>query len=159
MKTTVFTKTHKKSLDETFIPPKGNVKIKYWDTSLEQIKDLQIAIRKKYPKLKDVVTERQDNISIGQDRENKLDIGDVRDTNYQNELIEDFLKRNVEGLDNGAVKRVQKIISKFDSNLSVIVLKNTAKTAKDAANSLNCEVGAIVKSLLFKVEESFLICF
>ena len=50
-----------------------------------------MAIRKKYPKLKDVVTERQDNISIGQDRENKLDIGDVRDPNYQNELIKDFL--------------------------------------------------------------------
>ena len=61
-------------------------------------------------------------------------------------------------LDKEAVKRVQKIISKFDSNLSVLVLNNTARTAKDAANSLNCDVGAIVKSLLFKVEESFLIC-
>jgi len=102
-------KTHNKPLEETFIPPKGNVKIKYWDTSLEQIKELQMEIRKKYPKLKDVVTERQDNISIGQDRENKLDIGDVRDVNYQNELIEDFLKRNVDGIDEKSIKRVQKI--------------------------------------------------
>ena len=41
-------------------------------------------------KLKEIITERQDNISIGDDRENKLDIGDVRDINYQNELLEDL---------------------------------------------------------------------
>jgi len=92
-----------------FIPPKGSIKIKYTNTTLEQIKDIQMDIRKQYPKLKDVVTERQDNISIGSDRENKLDIGDVRDINYQNELIEDFLKRNVEGIHEETIKRVQHI--------------------------------------------------
>jgi len=95
----------------TFMPPKGRVKIKFWDTTLEQIKDIQIGLRKQYPKLKEIVTERQDNISIGDNRENKLDIGDVRDINYQNELIEDFLKRNVEGVDEATIKRVQSINS------------------------------------------------
>ena len=56
------------------------------------------------------------------------------------------------------VKRVKEIILKFDSNLKVIVLSTTARTAKDAANSLNCDVGAIVKSLLLKAQETFLIC-
>jgi len=56
------------------------------------------------------------------------------------------------------VKRVQEFIKKFDSKLEVLVLDSTARTAKDAANSLKCEVGAIVKSLLFKAEDSFLIC-
>ena len=56
------------------------------------------------------------------------------------------------------VKRVQKLISKFDSKLKVIVLNTTARTAKDAATSLKCEVGAIVKSLLFKADDTFLIC-
>ena len=56
------------------------------------------------------------------------------------------------------VKRVQEFIKKFDSKLQVLVLDSTARTAKDAANSLKCEVGAIVKSLLFKTEGSFLIC-
>ena len=93
----------------TFMPPKGRVKIKFTNTTLEQIKDIQIGLRKQYPKLKEIVTERQDNISIGDDRENKLDIGDVRDINYQNELIEDFLKRNVEGIDEATIKRVQEI--------------------------------------------------
>ncbi len=56
------------------------------------------------------------------------------------------------------VKKVQEFIKKFDSTLEVLVLTTTAKTAQDAANSLRCDVGAIVKSLLFKAESSFLIC-
>ncbi len=56
------------------------------------------------------------------------------------------------------VKRVKEFITKFDSNIKILVLNSTARTAKDAANSLKCEVGAIVKSLLFKANENFLIC-
>ena len=56
------------------------------------------------------------------------------------------------------VKRVKEIITKFDPNLKVIILQSTGRRAKDAASSLNCDVGAIVKSLLLKVQDSFLIC-
>ena len=56
------------------------------------------------------------------------------------------------------VRRVQIFINKFDQKLIVLVLDTTARTAKDAANSLKCEVGAIVKSLLFKADDNFLIC-
>ena len=56
------------------------------------------------------------------------------------------------------VRRVKQIISAFDPNLEIVILKNTARTANDAAYSLKCDVGAIVKSLLLKVENSFLIC-
>ena len=61
-------------------------------------------------------------------------------------------------LNKESVKKVQKFISKFDSKLKVIILDKTARTAKDAAISLNCEVGAIVKSLLFKANGGYLIC-
>ena len=61
-------------------------------------------------------------------------------------------------LNKRSVKRVQEFIKKFDNKLKVLVLDTTAKTANDAANSLKCEVGAIVKSLLFKADDSFLIC-
>jgi len=61
-------------------------------------------------------------------------------------------------LNKGPVKRVQEFIKKFDPKLEVLVLNTTARTAQDAANSLKCEVGAIVKSLLFRAENSFLIC-
>tara|TARA_B100000427_G_C15344929_1_gene522882 strand:+ start:243 stop:725 length:483 start_codon:yes stop_codon:yes gene_type:complete len=56
------------------------------------------------------------------------------------------------------VRRVADFIKKFDSKIKILVLETTARTAQDAANSLKCEVGAIVKSLLFKVEENYLIC-
>ena len=56
------------------------------------------------------------------------------------------------------VKRAEKCLKEFDENLSVVELENSAKTALDAANSLNCEVGAIVKSLVFKTHETFLMC-
>ena len=56
------------------------------------------------------------------------------------------------------VKRVQTFIKKFDPKFKVLLLENTARTAQDAANSLKCEVGAIVKSLLFKTDSNFLIC-
>ena len=61
-------------------------------------------------------------------------------------------------LNKESVKRVQEFIKKFHNKLKVLVLDTTAKTANDAANSLKCEVGAIVKSLLFKADDSFLIC-
>ena len=61
-------------------------------------------------------------------------------------------------LNKGPVKKVKEFITKFDPELKVLVLDTTARTAQDAANSLKCEVGAIVKSLLFRAENSFVIC-
>ena len=61
-------------------------------------------------------------------------------------------------LNKGPVKKVKEFIKKFDPKLEVLVLDTTARTAQDAASSLKCEVGAIVKSLLFRTENSFLIC-
>ena len=48
-----------------------------------------------------------------------------------------------------AVIKVKKFLNKFNLNIELIVLDETARTAKDAANSLKTEVGSIVKSLLF----------
>jgi|TARA_B110000240_G_C13142704_1_gene301731 prolyl-tRNA editing enzyme YbaK/EbsC (Cys-tRNA(Pro) deacylase) len=60
-------------------------------------------------------------------------------------------------LDKEPVKRAEKALKNFDKLLSVIVLDKSARTAKDAASSLNCEVGAIVKSILFRTEDSFIL--
>ena len=56
------------------------------------------------------------------------------------------------------VKRVEKLLKEYNSNLNVISLNSSARTALEAASSLNCEVGAIVKSLLFKTENTFTLC-
>ena len=49
-----------------------------------------------------------------------------------------------------AVTKVKNYLNKFDENIELIVLDETARTAIDAANSLKTEVESIVKSLLFK---------
>ena len=61
-------------------------------------------------------------------------------------------------LDKEPVKRVEKFLKGFDQSLEVIVLENSARTAKDAAIALGCDVGAIVKSLLFKTGDNFTLC-
>jgi Cys-tRNA(Pro) deacylase len=61
-------------------------------------------------------------------------------------------------LDKEPVKRVEKFLKGFDQSLEVIVLENSARTAKDAAIALGCDVGAIVKSLLFKTGNNFTLC-
>ena len=61
-------------------------------------------------------------------------------------------------LDKEPVKRAEKFLKDFDQSLEVIILENSARTAQDAATALGCDVGAIVKSLLFKTEDSFILC-
>ena len=58
-------------------------------------------------------------------------------------------------LEKEPVKRAEKSIKEYNSEMSVIVLDSSAKTAIEAASSLGCEVGAIVKSLLFKTGNTF----
>jgi len=61
-------------------------------------------------------------------------------------------------LNKESVQRVVKVLSNFDDSLRVEILNSSARTAKEAATSLNCEVGAIVKSLLLRIEENFILC-
>ena len=61
-------------------------------------------------------------------------------------------------LNKESVQRVVKVLSNFDASLKVEALNSSARTAKDAATSLNCEVGAIVKSLLLRTENNFILC-
>ena len=61
-------------------------------------------------------------------------------------------------LDKEPVKRAQKILKEFDPSMNVIILEKTARTANDAATALGCNVGAIVKSLLFKTGDKFCLC-
>ena len=60
--------------------------------------------------------------------------------------------------DKESVIRVIKVLKDFDPSLKVEVLNSSARTATDAAASLNCEVGAIVKSLLLRTDDSFILC-
>ena len=59
---------------------------------------------------------------------------------------------------NELVQRVFSILSKFDENQSLIVLDTSARTALEAATSLGCKVGAIIKSLIFKSSDKYYLC-
>tara|TARA_B100000686_G_C16268125_1_gene702652 strand:+ start:21 stop:500 length:480 start_codon:yes stop_codon:yes gene_type:complete len=61
-------------------------------------------------------------------------------------------------LNKESVQRVVKVLSNFDDSLRVEILNSSARTAQEAATSLNCEVGSIVKSLLLRTEENFILC-
>ena len=61
-------------------------------------------------------------------------------------------------LDKEPVKRAERFLKEFDQSLEVIILENSARTAQDAATALDCNVGAIVKSLLFKTDDGFILC-
>ena len=61
-------------------------------------------------------------------------------------------------LEKESVVRVIKFLNQFDKSLRVEILKNSARTANDASLSLNCEVGAIVKSLLLRTKNGFILC-
>ena len=61
-------------------------------------------------------------------------------------------------LNKESVQRVVKVLSNFDTSLKVEALNSSARTAKEAATSLKCEVGAIVKSLLLRTEGNFILC-
>ena len=56
------------------------------------------------------------------------------------------------------VERAERFLKDYDPNLMVISLKTSARTAADAAKSLDCEIGAIVKSLLFSADDDFILC-
>ena len=56
------------------------------------------------------------------------------------------------------VIRVQKKLKEFDESYKVIVLDSSARTAKEAAESLKTDVGSIVKSLLFRSQNNFFLC-
>ena len=56
------------------------------------------------------------------------------------------------------VLRAEKSLKQFNLNLKVIELEQTARTANDAATALGCKVGAIIKSLLFRAGDSFVLC-
>ena len=68
--------------------------------------------------------------------------------------------KNLNLLKKKTVKKVKDFLNKFDKNIELIILDDTARTAKDASKVLKQNVGAIVKSLLFKdeIKNKFYLC-
>ena len=56
--------------------------------------------------------------------------------------------------DSKSVQRVQAALTAAGSAAEIIALADTARSAEDAAASVGCDLGAIVKSLVFRVGET-----
>ena len=52
-----------------------------------------------------------------------------------------------------AVIKVEKFLLENKTNIKIVHLDESARSAQEAANSLDTSVGSIIKSLLFKVND------
>ena len=103
------------------LPKYPRMRIKVAKTEESQLKKILAEIRKT-SKLKDVAIIRTDRLSAQKsgDRNAKdAGIGDVRDANYQNKLIVDYLERNFV-LDDDIIKTIKKINKDLNSQIPQI---------------------------------------
>ena len=60
-------------------------------------------------------------------------------------------------LEDEGVKRVHAALAQAKHPTDILILKDSARTAKDAALAVGCDLGAIVKSLVFLVGDRFVL--
>ena len=106
----------------SFVPKYGNIKIKYRNTNVDQLRLIEINLRKKYTHIKQVATEKLDSIG-GQlnDSKTKISIEDIHDLKVQNELIEKIVKVENPTLDD---KTIQRLFDINEFTNSTIGMKN-----------------------------------
>ena len=61
-------------------------------------------------------------------------------------------------LNNEPVKRVKNVLNEFNKKINIQILTNTARSAQDAAKALDCKVGAIIKSLILRKGDDYILC-
>ena len=95
--------------DVTDMPKKPRLRVRISNTDPSQIKRAITQIKKKY-KVQEFTVTRMDTLSkrkVG-DFDNKLAIGNVRDVEFQNELIKDYLERQYLA-DDDTIDKIQQI--------------------------------------------------
>ena len=61
-------------------------------------------------------------------------------------------------LNNEPVKRVKNALNEFNKKINIQILTDTARSAQDAAKALDCKVGAIIKSLILRKGDDYILC-
>ena len=99
------------------IPKYPRLRIKTTNTTQAEVKQAIVEIRKK-SKVQDVIIIKTDRLAnISNNSKSAIEITkDIRDSNYQNELISDYLERNYD-LDSELLNRVRKINRSLNSLL------------------------------------------
>jgi len=106
----------------SFVPKYGNIKIKYRNTNVDQLRLIEMNLRKKYTHIKQVTTEKLDSISSQlSDSKTKISIEDIHDIKVQNDLIEKIVKEENPTIDD---KTIQRLFDINEFTNSTIGIKN-----------------------------------
>jgi DNA repair exonuclease SbcCD ATPase subunit len=106
----------------SFVPKYGNIKIKYRNTNVDQLRLIEMNLRKKYTHIKQVATEKLDSISSQlSDSKTKISIEDIHDIKVQNDLIEKIVKIENPTIDE---KTIQRLFDINEFTNSTIGMKN-----------------------------------
>ena len=104
----------------SFVPKFGSIKIKYKDTTVEELRLIELDLRKKYTKIKQVATEKitsiDSHLSKGQ---NKISIDNIHDLDVQNKLISKVLKEENSNIDDKTVERIYEINEQTNSSVGM----------------------------------------
>jgi DNA repair exonuclease SbcCD ATPase subunit len=112
--------THNKPFELTFVPKYGNIKIKHKDTSVEQLRLIELGLRRKYRYLKQILTEKIDSIESRLfESKTKISIEDIHDLKVQNDLIEKVAKIENSNIDDKTIKRLFDINEFTNSTIGI----------------------------------------
>ncbi len=100
------------------VPNKPRVRIKFADTDASDIKKLIATIRKKY-KVQDISIQRTAN-HIESNQNGSISIGNVRDVEYQNNLITQFIEENHPDADKKELDAIRHINRTINSKLPIL---------------------------------------
>ena len=105
-----------KITETTTIPPKPRIRLKIEDTNASDIKKLLSIVKQKY-KVQDVSLQRINSIS-SDEGEDKIQLGDIRDTEYQNTLITQYIDNKYPGTSDVILDHIRHINRTTNSKIS-----------------------------------------
>ena len=101
-----------------FVPKYGNIKIKHKDTTVEQLRLVELNLRKKYTEIKQITNEKIKTIdSQLNESKTKISVDDIHDSKIQNKLIEKVSKQIKPNIDDDSIERLQKINDLTNSSI------------------------------------------
>ncbi|MBC8422068.1 MAG: metallophosphoesterase [Pelagibacteraceae bacterium] len=103
--------------DISKLPNKSRVRMRVSNTSVADIKRISTNLRQQYPDTREITITRTDPISDTERvRGHRIDIGDITDSDFQYELIEEYLNNNF-AVDNDTLLKIKDINKDLNAEL------------------------------------------
>lgn len=99
------------------LPQRGRITLTVKDTEESDIIKIKSVLKNKYPLLKRIDIVKEHDLKINGKSSISLKLGNIRDVNYQNELIKDFLKRKHKKITNDTINRILSINVESNNDL------------------------------------------